>query len=139
MKILLVEDNPVRQQYFKRSLKGCTVTFARTAKEAQHALDEDLFEVVLLDHDLENPQETGYDVALHLRETANRHALVIIHSMNIPAARRMAAVCPGSHLLSIRELRRMTEREPLTEILRVYLSRHYNGGQDKGKAPSSPG
>ena len=131
MKILIVEDNSVRQQYFKRSLKGCTLTFADTAKEAQHALDEDQFDVVFLDHDLENPRETGYDVALHLRETPNRYTLVIIHSMNIPAARRVAAVCPGSHLLSIRELRRMAEREPLTAILRANLSRHHKRGQDE--------
>lgn len=131
MKILIVEDNAVRQQCFKRSLKGCALTFADTAREAQHALDEEQFDVIFLDHDLENPRETGHDVALHLRETPNSHALVIIHSMNIPATRRVAAVCPGSHLLSIRDLQRMAEREPLTEILRVYLSRHHKRGQDE--------
>jgi CheY-like chemotaxis protein len=91
MKVLIVEDNMFRHNFFDVMYDGEEIHHAYTYKEACKFLDNNLYEIVQLDHDLgdftkpdtEGGREmTGYDVARHLCEKNLVPDVVIVHSIN---------------------------------------------------------
>jgi CheY-like chemotaxis protein len=89
MKILILEDDPLRQLSFKENLKLHDVTIVDTSKFAIEKLKTEKYNLLFLDHDLggqvyvTSGENTGYEVAKFLEE--NKQHLpetVIVHTLN---------------------------------------------------------
>ena len=100
MRILVVEDDPARCEWFRRRLAGAALDVTCDVREAVGWLSERDYSAVLLDHDLaeehyfsneRDDERTGYAVALWLAQNPDRQreAAVIVHSLNYPGAARM--------------------------------------------------
>ena len=100
LKIFILEDNLERIKQFRLSLLGNDLTIAKDIDEADQEFKPP-YDVFFLDHDLgdrafveTSDPNTG---SAFLREKRVRKALagkvVIIHSLNIPAAKSMAQTC----------------------------------------------
>lgn len=100
MKILFLDDDRLRQDYFRTQLQGLRLdlTIVTTSVEAIEALERERFDLVCLDHDLdgrifvESGPGTGYEVAERLVRTANRDARIVVHSLNEDGAKKMLEV-----------------------------------------------
>jgi hypothetical protein len=104
--ILWLDHSPRRTCLFSQRMsdedRGKT-HWVRTASEAIETLKRygDVFSTIYLDHDLDDARgdsrspESGMEVVRFLEKTrskkAYRQAKIIVHSWNLPAARRMAA------------------------------------------------
>jgi len=106
-RILIVEDNGSRQDFFRDVLSEYALVFTTTSTAAIDLLKQQTFDFIFLDMDLDDGLGRGLDVARVLKETPNSYADVIVHSMNIPVAAEVQRILPGSQLLSIAEMRRM--------------------------------
>ena len=93
MRILFLDDMNSRREAFKRNAIGHTVDFAITAQQAIDLLKKNEYDVIYLDHDLEedhyqanrntDSDEDGRFVARALREMVQHHGkIVIVHSLN---------------------------------------------------------
>jgi CheY-like chemotaxis protein len=102
-RVLIVEDDEARCAWFRERLTGRTLDVTCDVRVAIEWLATREYETVLLDHDLADEhyfsntpddERTGYAVARWLADnpTAQRDALVIIHSLNYVGAQRMIAV-----------------------------------------------
>jgi len=104
MRILILEDNRYRNEWFIQNFKPNVLTICETAKEAEYYLTTSDYNVVFLDHDL-GPEDyaagetgeirlanNGYEVAQVLAKSRNKNVPVIIHSLNVLAAERMLKV-----------------------------------------------
>lgn len=99
LKILILEDDMNRIETFGKylSVNEFDMTFVVTAAEAIAHLEEDEFDVVFLDHDLGGEvyvdtadKNTGSEVVRWLtRPPLLRPPVMIVHSMNTPAAQSM--------------------------------------------------
>ena len=101
--ILIVEDDEARCAWFRERLRGSRLDVTCDVSVAVRWLAERDYSAVLLDHDLADEhyfsnepddERTGYAVARWLAEnpTAQRDALIIVHSLNYTGAQRMLAV-----------------------------------------------
>jgi CheY-like chemotaxis protein len=99
-RILIVEDDEARCAWFRERLTGRTLDVTCDVRVAIEWLATREYEAVLLDHDLADEhyfsnapddERTGYAVARWLADnpTAQRDALVIVHSLNYVGAQRM--------------------------------------------------
>ena len=99
-RILIVEDNAARCDWFRRRLSRYELDVTCSVEEAIGWLAEREYETILLDHDLlaehyyasePDDRRTGYAVAAWLaaHADAQRGASVIVHSLNYEGARRM--------------------------------------------------
>ena len=102
-RILIVEDDETRCAWFRERLGGSLLDVTCDVQEAIRWLGERDYRAVLLDHDLledhyfsnePDDERTGYAVALWLADnpTAQRDAIILIHSLNYTGAARMLAV-----------------------------------------------
>jgi CheY-like chemotaxis protein len=102
-RVLIVEDDEARCAWFREHLRGRPLDVTCDVSVAVRWLAERDYNAVLLDHDLADEhyfsnepddERTGYAVARWLAEnpTAQRDALIIVHSLNYAGARRMLAV-----------------------------------------------
>ena len=102
-RVLIVEDDEARCSWFREHLRGRLLDVTCDVALAVRWLAERDYNAVLLDHDLADEhyfsnepddERTGYAVARWLAEnpTAQRDALVIVHSLNYTGAQRMLAV-----------------------------------------------
>lgn len=91
MRILFLDDMKTRRDAFKQNAIGFTVDFAKNAQEAITFLNKNEYDVIYLDHDLEEEHyksnedhhEDGRFVARKMREMPQHHGkVVIIHSLN---------------------------------------------------------
>jgi CheY-like chemotaxis protein len=96
MKILFVDDNKYRLKLLKSAMSVCAdVTHALTSYEAVQAMETDTFDVIFLDHDLDQdhdlPTEDGRAVACWMAEHPHRihSSKIIVHSFNTEAAEEM--------------------------------------------------
>jgi CheY-like chemotaxis protein len=80
-----------RRDIFRQNAIGCSVDFAITAQEAIDLLKKNEYDVIYLDHDLEESHycvtkeddKDGRFVARHLLEMTQHHGkIVIVHSLN---------------------------------------------------------
>jgi DNA-binding LacI/PurR family transcriptional regulator len=99
-RVLIVEDDEARCAWFRGRLAGSLLDVTCDVGVAVGWLAERDYHIVLLDHDLAeehyfsaepDDERTGYAVARWLAEhpTAQRDALIVVHSLNYPGARRM--------------------------------------------------
>lgn len=97
MKVLIVEDSIDRFQVLASQFPDAILTFARTAPQAIFELKYNQFDVIMLDHDLDDGNTgcngEGIDVAkflsINLKLPKPR---IIIHSANHYGAENMASV-----------------------------------------------
>lgn len=96
MRILILEDSDERNDWFRKKFIGKVVDFAYTAEQANKLLDKNVYDVILLDHDLAEEHYvamhsvididligTGVDTAKYMAENkCSPKAQVIIHSLN---------------------------------------------------------
>jgi len=107
VKILIVEDNPDRQNKFQEILKGHDLTITASSKEAVNLVNASKYDIIFLDHDLgvdpktgEKTERvylasgpgTGYEVAEQIPTSINKEATVVLHTWNFPGAKNMAEV-----------------------------------------------
>ena len=96
----IVEDDQARCAWFRERLAGLTLDVTCDVGVAVRWLAERDYRAVLLDHDLTeehyfsnepDDERTGYAVARWLADnpTAQRDALIVVHSLNYTGARRM--------------------------------------------------
>lgn len=99
-RVLVVEDDEARCAWFRAWFGGRRLDVTCDVPTALAWLAERDYEAVLLDHDLaeehyfsdaHDDERTGYAVARWLADnpTAQREALIVIHSLNYTGARRM--------------------------------------------------
>jgi DNA-binding response OmpR family regulator len=104
MKTLILEDNENRINWFQQRFTDITmVDFARTAEEGIKLVQENIYSLIFLDHDLgdrifvdSNDPNTGYQVAKAIVETDNKGAQIIIHSMNPGGANAIKSLLPNA-------------------------------------------
>ena len=97
MRILVLEDNPIRQEKFKQLFKNQELSIYDNVLDAYHACVCYEFSVIFLDHDLggqiwvdSNEENTGYQFVKWLVENKiQKNALYYIHSMNPIGANKM--------------------------------------------------
>jgi CheY-like chemotaxis protein len=102
-RVLVVEDDEQRCEWFRRRLAGRRLDVTCDVGTAVEWLARRDYEAILLDHDLADEhyfsnefddERTGYAVARWLADnpTRQRDALIIIHSLNYVGASRMLEV-----------------------------------------------
>lgn len=103
IKILILEDNPERQEEFKKNLVGHNVEIVDSSKIAIDKLKSEKWQLLFLDHDLggqvyvESGDNTGYEVAKFLEE--NKHHMpsnIVVHSLNPVGAKNIIDALPNA-------------------------------------------
>lgn len=106
MRILVVEDDNERINWFRRQAIGIPLVVVKTAAEGLELLRQNEYTQIFLDHDLadhhyraydgvtctgEFDEETGFAVAQFLgaNPETSKDAEIFVHSLNEPAAQRM--------------------------------------------------
>lgn len=105
MKVLVLEDSNQRMMEFRQRFleRGWIPTFTNTAKDAIENLQTKDFDIIFLDHDLgdevyvdTSSKNTGSEVARWLNRNP-KSCIVVIHSLNAPAALYMKGLIKGSY------------------------------------------
>jgi CheY-like chemotaxis protein len=102
-RVLIVEDDERRCAWFRERLSGSQLDVTCDVQTAIRWLGERDYQAVLLDHDLTeehyfsnepDDERTGYAVARWLagNPTAQRDAIILVHSLNYTGAARMVGV-----------------------------------------------
>lgn len=91
MRVLVLEDEQYRRQYFAEQLARHDLTFALDAGTAIERLQREQFDAIFLDHDLGPGDGTGQDVALAVALMKSPPP-VWIHSYNMPGARAISGI-----------------------------------------------
>lgn len=89
MRILIVEDDGTRVNNFIELLHSHDLTIIENAYEAVTLLEVNVYDLLLLDHDLGEGNGNGSIVSNFLRlnqSNPNYSADILIHSWNTPAA-----------------------------------------------------
>jgi len=97
MKILILEDNSIRVEYFKQLFKHQYLHIYDDVHSAIVNCQVNEFPVMFLDHDLDNKiwvnseeENTGYNfIRLLIENNLQKGALIYIHSMNPIGANKM--------------------------------------------------
>ena len=99
MKILILEDNPIRINKFKAFFKNQELYIFDNAEQAYKACIHNEFKMLLLDHDLDGKvwvdskeENTGYQFITMLIGYPNhqvKKSIIYIHSMNPIGANKM--------------------------------------------------
>lgn len=103
MKIFLLEDSVERVRRFRTAFQQHNLVQSASASEAMVILAKEAFDLIFLDHDLNEhdtewiAEGTGYEVAnfLGATDTPNREALIAVHTMNPPGGERMMMALAG--------------------------------------------
>lgn len=98
MNIFILEDSVYRMKMFGNLLAGHHVVFSCSVDNAKTILKENQFDVLFLDHDLDqcifvpsDKPNTGYQLAQWIRyDTDMRFSHIIVHSMNPLGAQKIA-------------------------------------------------
>jgi len=97
MKILVLEDNPIRVEKFKEIFKNQELFIFDNIEDALIACKKNEFKILFLDHDLNNKiwvdsheENTGYRFVYRLIwNNLQKNSLIYIHSMNPIGASKM--------------------------------------------------
>jgi hypothetical protein len=106
MRILLLEDSQERVKWFVKKLIGNVIDFAYTSDQANKFLLENEYDVIFLDHDLDeehyvamySPTDvslvgTGVDTAKFIAENkCSPKAQIIVHSLNMVGSQNIFAI-----------------------------------------------
>ena len=93
MRILILEDDVARTKNFMELFHSHMLDITENAYDAIDLLEEKMYDVVFLDHDLGEGNGSGSLVAAFMSQM-NYLCEVIIHSWNVPAARAMHGYLP---------------------------------------------
>ena len=104
-KVFILEDDADRLNFFLEIFKDRKVDFTKDVDYAKRCVGAKKYDLILLDHDMEDfdehrderlkgPERTGTEVAEHLRDTMNIETFCIIHSMNPRGAANMVKAHP---------------------------------------------
>lgn len=102
MKILVLEDDPVRHISFRKNLADHDLDIVTTSKEAiQKLQDDELYDALFLDHDLggkvmvASGDGTGYEVAKWLESNPfAKPEKIYLHTMNPVGQQNMKQALP---------------------------------------------
>ena len=97
MKILVLEDDRFRAQFFIEGFGRHELTITESAYTAIDHIKREIFDFIFLDNDLGADNGEGRDVARFLQnnpDNLNNHTTTVIHSWNSPAAQEMKACLP---------------------------------------------
>ena len=104
-RILVVEDNEARRNWFAKMFDDCDIDFAIDAEVGKKLMQEIKYNLIFLDHDLgdrsfvdSNDQNTGYQVALVKPNSVNRNTPTIVHSLNPAGAKNILDVLENKHV-----------------------------------------
>ncbi len=100
LRVLLLDDDTRRHDWFERRFKGDRLDIADTATNAIELLSANFYDAIFLDHDLlpehyyaetTDDERTGYAVARWLAEhkEAQQASTVVVHTRNADGAMRM--------------------------------------------------
>jgi len=93
--VLIVEDNPERQEILTALYRAHAWVLVHTGRRAAALLEAFEFDLVSLDYHLAG-ELTGADVARALLASPSRNARVVIHSMNPAGAGEIISLLPGA-------------------------------------------
>lgn len=103
MKILILEDDLARQEFFKVNLEKHNLTITDSSKVAIEKLSSEKWDILFLDHDLggqvhvESGENTGYEVAKFLEENEKfMPPNIIVHSLNPVGAKNIINALPNA-------------------------------------------
>lgn len=99
MRILILEDDGYRVNNFIEILYNHTLDIIENAYEAVNLLESNVYDLILLDHDLGEGNGSGTVVTGFLRDNPNNlnnQAMIIIHSWNVPASNNMCKDLPNA-------------------------------------------
>jgi CheY-like chemotaxis protein len=96
-RILFLDDNPFRHSALKKNSTQFSVDHVYTANEALKRLSIENYDMIMLDHDLNEDPDTlkinpdGEYVAAYMSKNMQQHreTPIIIHSLNQPGSMRM--------------------------------------------------
>lgn len=97
MRILILEDDGMRVNNFIELLFRHDLDITESAHEAVALLEENIYDLLLLDHDLGEGNGSGSVVSCFLHaypENPNNDAEILIHSWNSPASMAMLKDLP---------------------------------------------
>jgi len=97
MKILILEDDGMRVNNFIELLHAHTLDIIENAYDAIDLLQVNVYDLLLLDHDLGDGNGSGSLVSSFLRnnqDNPNYSTEILIHSWNAPASRNMLEDLP---------------------------------------------
>lgn len=97
MRILILEDNPIRIEQFRKLFKYQNIIISKTVDNAKRWCKREVFDALWLDHDLNgriwedsNEENSGYQFVKWLVDNGlQKKSLNYIHSMNPIGANRM--------------------------------------------------
>ncbi|MGA2116797.1 MAG: response regulator [Bryobacteraceae bacterium] len=147
LKILVAEDHPVSQKLAARMLgkRGHQVTVASTGREALAALQQDVFDLVLMD--IQMPGMDGFEATAAIRRgergTAKHQPIVAMtgHAMKGDSQRCLAAGMDGYLSKPIRgaDLYALLDGFPDNLVTAKSQARESGGGQIPGLEPGLSG
>ena len=99
MKILIVEDDQQRIDWFEREFKDADVVVVKEAEDGIREVEATKYDVIFLDHDLggrafveSHDPNTGFQVALAIVKSPNKNTPIVIHSWNPAGAGNMQSI-----------------------------------------------
>jgi signal transduction histidine kinase/CheY-like chemotaxis protein len=147
LRILVAEDNPVNQKLAVRMLgkRGHTAIAACTGREALAALQEDVFDLVLMD--IQMPEMDGFETTAAIRRgergTGKHQPIVAMtgHAMKGDSQRSLAAGMDGYLSKPIRgeDLYALLEDFPESLATATWQAAESDGGQTLGLEPGLSG
>jgi hypothetical protein len=101
LRILILEDQEIRQKKFLFNLVGQDVKITADVKECIRLLDTENWDILFLDHDIEGPWicpsglGTGYEVACWLEQRPEKQPkLIFTHTYNETGAQNICRAVP---------------------------------------------
>lgn len=106
MNSLVLEDSIDRISEFKKRLFNFKQTYTDSALNAIYLIENNKYDIIFLDHDLDNnayvdlnDKNTGSEVARWIgnnKDNINKDTYIIIHSLNTVGANYMKSIIPNS-------------------------------------------
>ena len=132
-KILIVDDDSRRLQFFSDVFKGNKMEFASNAEKAIDRLNKEQFDLICLDYDL-GLEQKGTQVVEHILEkNSSPSSRVLIHSMNQTGAKEITA--------RLRNHRKV-EVYPFEDLVKLIGDKNAktsnSGGTDASNASNDP-
>ena len=108
-KILVLEDDLNRRTWFENNFNNVDFYFCTTVEAAEGLLHLKKFDIMFLDHDLDENKKTGYDFAKILAEEIRKERItnnptIYIHTSNPAGADNMKAILPQAIVCPFYEL-----------------------------------
>lgn len=128
-KILVIDDDSRRLQFFSDAFKGNKIDFASNAEKAFEMLKDSQYDLICLDYDL-GLEQKGSEVAEHLITNGScPNGRILIHSMNKNGAKALY-----ERLKDQREV----EAYPFEDLVKTFGEKNAKSSDSSGKDASNP-